>query len=138
MKRLFTSLLVVLVLLLPILSFASPAFAQDTGWSGACIDEKNPTVATLQGIECLVVRVLNIGTTMIGLAAFIMLIAGAFMYLTSGGNPKGTEAGQKTITFAIIGIAVALTGFIVLNFISSFTGVKTIQNFTLDVGNIGK
>lgn len=90
-------------------------------------------VATIQGIECIVENALTIGTTAVGIASFAMLLVGAFLYLTSGGNPKGTEAGQKTLTFAVIGIVVSLTGIIALNFISSFTGVKTIKTFQIQV-----
>lgn len=110
-----------------------PVFAQNTTpWSGVCIDNTNPDVATIQGIECLVRNVLNIAVTAVGIAAFVMFLVGSFLYLTSGGNPKGTEAGQKTITFAIIGVVVSLTGFIALNFITTFTGVESIKTFTLD------
>ena len=110
-----------------------PVFAQNTTpWSGVCIDSTNPDVATVQGLECLVRNILNIAVTAVGIAAFVMFLVGSFLYLTSGGNPKGTEAGQKTITFAIIGVVVSLTGFIALNFITTFTGVESIKTFTLD------
>lgn len=110
-----------------------PVFAQNTTpWSTPCIDSSNPDVATVQGLECLVRNILNIAVTAVGIAAFVMFLVGSFLYLTSGGNPKGTEAGQKTITFAIIGVVVSLTGFIALNFITTFTGVESIKTFTLD------
>lgn len=110
-----------------LLTFASPVQAQV--WEkGRCqID----TVATIQGLECLMVRILNIATTFIGLAAFVMLIIGAFLYLTSGSSPKGAEAGRTTMTYAIIGIVVSLMGAFVLNLISGFTGVTGILNFNL-------
>lgn len=114
----------------------SSAFAQDTKtWTGECVGDVagDSDVATLTGIECLVGNALTIGTTAVGIASFVMLLVGAFLYLTSGGNPKGTEAGQKTLTFAVIGIVVSLTGIIALNFISSFTGVKTIKTFQIRV-----
>ena len=117
----------------------SQAYAQNTTpWTGVCIDNSNPDVgdvATIQGIECLVGNFLSIAVTAVGIAAFVMFLVGSLLYLTSGGNPKGTEAGQKTITFAIIGVVVSLTGFIALNFISTFTGVQSIQTFTLDSEN---
>ncbi len=124
-----------LFIMLAVISIVSPhpVFAQNTTpWSGSCVDTNNPDVATIQGVECLVRNILNIAVTAVGIAAFVMFLVGSFLYLTSGGNPKGTEAGQKTITFAIIGVVVSLTGFIALNFITTFTGVETIKTFTLD------
>lgn len=136
MKQTHRLLLTTSLSLVLLFGSASQALAQDTKvWTGGCIgdlaDERD--VATIQGIECIVENALTIGTTAVGIASFVMLLVGAFLYLTSGGNPKGTEAGQKTLTFAVIGIVVSLTGIIALNFISSFTGVKTIKTFQIQV-----
>jgi hypothetical protein len=139
MKRLLFSLVIVFSL------FATPlqVSAQTTEeWSAIdpeCVDTKfkgersgeTDGVATLKGFGCLLVNTLTVGTSIVGLSAFIMIIVGSFLYLTSGGNAKGTEAAQKTITAAIAGVAVSVAGIVVLNFISSFTGVDSI--FTLDL-----
>lgn len=142
MKRILSKILFVatsFLVLLAVFNIAFPplVFAQNTTpWTGECIDSSNPDagdVATIRGFECLLGNFLSIAVTAVGIAAFVMFLVGSFLYLTSGGNPKGTEAGQKTITFAIIGVVVSLTGFIALNFISTFTGVESIQTFTLSV-----
>lgn len=131
--RIFVLILTLAVAALPLLAPA-PAQAQVTkAWTGNCVDPQNPTVATLQGAECLVKNMLNIGVGIVGFSAFVMFIIGSFLLLTSGGNPKGTEAGQKTFTFAVVGVVVALFGAVAINFISNFTGVKTVEEFKLDV-----
>lgn len=91
-------------------------------------------VATIQGFECLLGNVLGAATTFIGLASFVMIIIGAFLYLTSGGNTKGTEAAKQTITYAIIGIVVSLMAYFILNFVAIFTGVRGILEFNLNIG----
>ena len=137
MKQLLSKIVFVVTVLLMVFTtigfiIPSQTYAQNTtAWSAPCVDSANPDVATVQGAECLVKNVLSIAVTAVGIAAFVMFLVGSLLYLTSGGNPKGTEAGQKTITFAIIGVVVSLTGFIALNFISTFTGVQSIQTFTL-------
>lgn len=88
-------------------------------------------VATIQGFECIMQRVLNIAVSFIGLASFIMFIVGAFLFLTSGGSPKGAEAGRNTMTYAIIGIVIALLAAFILRFVAGFTGVGGILNFNL-------
>lgn len=90
-------------------------------------------VATIRGLECLLTNILASATTVIGLASFVMLIVGAFLYLTSGGSTKGTEAGKQTITYAVIGIIVAMLAFFVLTFVASFTGVGGILDFNLNI-----
>lgn len=115
----------------------SPVFAQVEDWSEdngeVYVDEYGNQVATIKGIEALVANVLAVFTTIIGLASFVMLIVGAFMYLTSGGNSKGTEAGKQSITYAIIGIVVSLMAFFILQLIANFTGVDAILDFNLGI-----
>jgi heme/copper-type cytochrome/quinol oxidase subunit 2 len=80
-------------------------------------------VATIQGFECLLANILTVFIALIGLAAFVMVVIAAFRYLLSGGNSKGTEQAKNTLTYAIIGIVVALSAFIILNLLTAFTGV---------------
>lgn len=118
------------------LSFATQVGAQ-TPWvqqeGRTCVSPEG--VATFQGIECLMANILSVATTFIGLAAFVMFIVGAFLYLTSGSSTKGAEAARQTMTYAIIGIVVALIATFLLNFVAGFTGVGGILQFNLNIGN---
>ncbi len=97
-------------------------------WGGDCTVDG---VATIQGLRCMVANILSVAITAIGFAGFVMLIIGSFRYLFSGGNSKGTETAKNTITFAVIGLVVALSSFVILNLIAKFTGVETILNFVI-------
>jgi|SRR3989344_6360391 len=57
----------------------------------------------------------------------IVLIAGGFIYLTSGGNPKKTEQAKSLLTSAIVGIIISLAAFLIID-----TILKTLvrQDFT--------
>ncbi|HAU98794.1 MAG TPA: hypothetical protein DCW55_01040 [Candidatus Pacebacteria bacterium] len=88
-------------------------------------------IPTLSGLECVVRNVLNIAVTAVGLSSFVMLIVGAFTFLLSGGNPKMTEAGKKTLSFALLGILVAISSWLIMLFLSNFTGVTSIMQFTI-------
>lgn len=88
-------------------------------------------VATIQGFECLITNVLSVIITVIGLAAFVMLIVSAFRYMLSGGNSKGIETSRNAITFAIVGIVIALSAFAILNLIAGFTGIEEVTQFTI-------
>lgn len=140
MKRPSFSLLrhlIVASMLSALLTFTPQAFAQPAEWTeeAGCVASTDfGDVATIRGVECLVANVLSVATTFIGLASFVMLIMGAFLYLTSGGSSKGTEAGKQTITYAVIGLIVAVLAFFALILISDFTGVDTILQFNLNVG----
>lgn len=139
LRSLATKLSATLLSLALYLYSALPAFAQKEWAPERCytttdIGGSTKKVATLRGLECMVSNILAVATTFIGLAAFVMIIVGAFLYLTSGGNSKGTEAGKQALTYAIIGIIVALMAYWVLVLISNFTGVETFLQFTLSSG----
>lgn len=88
-------------------------------------------VVTIRGIECIVENILAIAVSAIGFAGFVMLIIGSFQYLLSGSDTKGVEGGKSTMTFAVIGLVLAMTSWMILNFIATFTGVSTITRFTV-------
>jgi hypothetical protein len=113
------------------LYYASPAYAQTTVWSGVCVSGPNNDVATIQGLECLIANIFTVIITLIGLAAFVMLIVGSVRWLTSGGNSSSLDTAKKTMTYAIFGIIIALSAFIVINLISGFTGVESIKEFRI-------
>ena len=110
---------------------ASPIFAQTTSWSGICVGGADSDVATIQGLECLIANLFTVIITLIGLAAFVMLIVGSVRWLLSGGNSSNLDKARSTMTYAIIGIVVALSAFIVINLIAGFTGVDTIKTFSI-------
>ena len=126
---------IISVLLIVVANFyvlPATVHAQTTAWTGKCVGSNSygaQDVATIQGIECLVANILATAITLIGIAAFVMFLIGSFQYLTAGANAKGVESGKNAISFAILGIVVALASFLILRFISTFTGVTTILQF---------
>ncbi len=132
----------VVTLCLSCVAFSTAVHAQvgTQIWGDACVytassNEGIYYVATIAGIQCLIGNLLSIAITVIGLVGFMMLIIGSFRYLLSGGNAKGTEEGKNTITFAVVGLVVALSAFFILNIVAQFTGVKSILNFKLQVND---
>jgi len=109
----------------------STAFAQTVEWSGVCVSGASDDVATIQGLECLIANLFTVIITLIGLAAFVMLIVGSVRWLMSGGNSSALDKARNTMTYAIIGIVVALSAFIALNLIAGFTGVDTVLEFRI-------
>jgi hypothetical protein len=137
-KKTFQKLLALPLITAAYLLLATPVSAQTQVWSGVCVgtaDTPTEDVATIQGLQCLIGNVLLIVVSLIGFAGFVMLVVGSFRYLLSGGNSKGTETAQKTMTFAVVGLVVALSSFIILNLLAAFTGVSIIKNFRIPDSN---
>ena len=68
------------------------------------------TKATLQAILSSVFFV-------IGALSVIMIIYGGIRYITSAGNPDNVSKARNTITYAIVGLLVALAGYAIVTFI---------------------
>lgn len=97
-------------------------------WAGSCVKRG---AATVQGLECLLANIFTVILTLIGFAAFVMFVVAGFSWMLSGGNTKGMESARNTMTFAIVGIVVALSGFLILNLLADFTGIPDILRFEI-------
>ena len=86
--------------------------------------------ATLQSFEGMFERVIAALLGLAGILLFIMLLAGGFKFITSGGDPKSLESAKKTLTYAIGGIALVALSYLILRFIGVFTGAD-VTNFRI-------
>lgn len=61
------------------------------------------------------------GTVLMGISVLAVLFA-AFLFITGGGNPDKVTAARRTLTFALVGVAVALLAFAVPALVSNVIG----------------
>lgn len=54
-----------------------------------------------------------------GIAAVVMLIVGGVQYITAGGDEGKVEAATKTITNALIGLAIVITSLMIVTFVDN-------------------
>ena len=84
-------------------------------------------VATLRGFEGLFS---NVVTNILALAAivlFIMLLVGGFKFISAGGDPKAVEGAKKTLTYAVAGMVLIASAYLILRFINIFTGIDVVN-----------
>jgi hypothetical protein len=110
------------------LSLITTVFAQNYS------DPSGDSPATIQDLEIVFGRIVDVVLGLAGVVLFIMLIMGGFKYITAGGDPKAIESAKKTLTYAIGGIVLVTLSFLILAFISTFTGVDVTQ-FQIFQGN---
>ncbi len=84
----------------------------DTGCAGG-----NPDTCGVGSVVKLIGNFIRLGLFAAGLLAVIMIIVGGFQYITSSGNPQATARAKSTITYAIIGLLIAIFAFAIVNFI---------------------
>lgn len=82
-------------------------------WGDCVVDG----VPTLKCLEVIFGNILVMASAFIVLVLFIMLVVGAFNYLSSFGNPEKIKKAQGTIKFAIIGFALFVISYLILNII---------------------
>jgi len=138
-KKIFRQLNVSATMLAVYFLAATPAQAQTRAWSGVCVGsaEGQQDVATLQGLECLIANVFTVIITIIGLAGFVMFVVGAITWMLSGGDTGKLQSAKGSMTYAVIGMVVALSAFIILNLIASFTGISLITQFRIPSSDSG-
>jgi len=113
------------------MSLIPQAYAQTQSWSAINASCVVNDTATIQGIGCLLANVLSVALTLIGLAGFVMLLYAAFNMMLSAGNAQAMEKSKNTMTFAVVGIILALSAFIILNLIVDFTGIELLRTFSI-------
>lgn len=83
-------------------------------------------------VEDLIVDVLN---WMIGAAAVIcvvMLIVGGYSYMTAGGDEQKVGKATKTLTNAMIGLAICFIAVMLVNFVlKNFLGVQPAESLLM-------
>lgn len=68
-------------------------------------------------IGCLIVRLINYLVSLIGIVSFGIIILGGLTLVTAGGDDTRITKGKDMILYAIIGIVVALSSYIITIFV---------------------
>ncbi len=83
--------------------------------SGCIIDG----VPTLGCAEIMFQNLLFMSAGIVLLILFIMFLIGGFHYLTSFGNPEKIKKAQGTLKYAILGLVIYMSSFIILKIIDA-------------------
>ncbi|MEI6533477.1 MAG: pilin [Candidatus Roizmanbacteria bacterium] len=74
-------------------------------------------VPTLKCIEVLFNNIIVMASASIVLVLFCMFLVGAFNWMTAFGNPEKLKKAQGTIKYAVIGLVIFVSAYLILNFI---------------------
>lgn len=131
MRKIF-SILIILSLIFPIIALAAAkdcfeycnslikgGTKKDPPENQVCICDPLGG-ATFEGIVGnLIDFIFNIAIILVPL----VILAGAFMFVTAGGNPEQANKARKTITWAVVGFVVALLSKGIFEMIKELIGV---------------
>lgn len=102
-------------------------FTQD--W-GSCFEGNVATgegVARLTCIWVVLENVINASLVLAAVIAVFLIVYSGVQYVTSSGDKEKVDNARKRLTYAIIGLIFIFLSFLIINFISQFTGVDVEQ-----------
>jgi len=101
------------------IGIAAPSFLREIsdilGWT-----PNNEQVSKALTLAEIALNTLNFLLSIVGVLAIIMLVWGGIMYLTAAGDEKRIDTAKRIVTWAIIGIAVALAALVITRQIAAF------------------
>lgn len=129
MKRILFSLLILEIILLLFLILA-PANAQTSNATNLEVPIMGET--EVSDIPSYIVLVYQFAVGIVGLAALIMIVIGAYLYMTSHGNASQAEKGKEYITDAILGLIIVLVSYVILRTINP----NLVGNFGINLNSM--
>ncbi len=87
--------------------------------------------AKLSDLVIVFANIVAIVATFAGFAVLIMLVRGGISYITAQGDPKALTTARSTITWAIVGLIVILSSYLILSVIIGFVHVPGLGSFCL-------
>lgn len=73
----------------------------------------------------IVLNIIDIVLRLVGVIAVIFIIIGGIRYVVSQGDPGALSTAKQSITRAIIGLVIALSAVLILNFVIGVFGLRT-------------
>jgi len=110
---------------------ANQVFAEETGSI-----EIQPKISGVEHLQKITVNsAITTGATIILIAAalvfFFMLVVGGIRWATSAGDKEKAAAARGQLTAALIGIAIVLSAWMIINLINYLFGVNLIQQLKI-------
>jgi len=94
----------------------------------------DPNVGVLSNSEDSVAKANLFITTLIsfvfataGLVLLFIVIKGAYIYMTSGGDKEATQKGSKTITSGLIGLFILFSAYAILDVLETLFAIDLIR-----------
>ena len=76
------------------------------------------TACNLTTVPELAAKVTSAIVYLVGALSIIMIVVGGIRYVISNGDPKKVADAKNTITYAIVGIVVALLAYAIVTFVT--------------------
>lgn len=92
--------------------------------------------AKISDLDSVFSSLLSVLVALVGLAVFFMFIIGGYQFLMAGGDKDAVARARHTLTYAILGLVLAVSAVIIINLIGGFFGVS-LTVFSVCLGGPG-
>lgn len=117
MKKLIVIIGVIAALIAPLV-VTSNVSAQSVDIYGACSGSSGEVCKNRGAtVQPLFKNLINAILLILGAISVIMIIIGGFQYVTSAGDSNKVKTAKSTIMYAVIGVAVALLSYAIVDFV---------------------
>lgn len=86
--------------------------------------------ARLEDLDIVLESVISAALVLVATASLVMLVIGGFHYLSAGSSKEATARAQNTLTYAVFGLIISLSAWIILYILGRFLGVD-FQSFSI-------
>lgn len=107
--------------------FTVPTYADQINCSDNDIPQSVRDAAGCEGttdqLPSVIINIINAIIGIAGIIAVIFIILGGVSYMTSTGDPGKIKKAKDTILYAVIGLAICILAFVIVNF-----AISTVNN----------
>ncbi|PID52056.1 MAG: hypothetical protein CR972_04090 [Candidatus Moraniibacteriota bacterium] len=93
-----------------------------SNYKGVCVPTKGKTGLSDSDVGNVIENVTKFVTGLIAVLSIFMIVVSGIMYITSAGDDQKVTQAKNILTFAIIGLVVALLGYVIVIAVGSATG----------------
>lgn len=86
--------------------------------------------ARISDLDSVFGNVVSVALTLSGITVLVMLVVGGFKYLSAGGDKEAAQRAWHTLTYAVGGLVLVLSAWIILNLLGNFLGID-FSTFTI-------
>ncbi|HUS60257.1 MAG TPA: hypothetical protein VMX76_02630 [Nevskiaceae bacterium] len=90
---------------------------------------------TVPNVVATIIKLILIVAAII---AFVFLVFGGIKWITSGGDKEGTQAAQKTLTAALIGLLIVFAAWAIMTLLNTFFNIDILGNLEVPSIPIGE
>ncbi len=94
----------------------------DPSSKSSLLDAKSVGIPEVAANDDTIRNVLSYVFAFAGALSVVMIIIGGIRYILSTGNPQQTTSARNAIIYAIVGLGISLTAFVIVNFIFKAAG----------------